>query len=140
MQESQKNTVLDLFIRSIEGIINEKRLNPKNVKKLNKFNVRMNIGLQIEKDSYLWFNLISENGIISANKGELEDNYDLVIKSVPEDLMFYVNGENSLTHMLLKKNKFKNRKLRFSKGTTGRNLGKLLKLPGILVLDKVKPT
>ncbi|MCP4760641.1 MAG: hypothetical protein GY870_02595 [archaeon] len=140
MKETQKNILTDLFIRSIEGIIDEKRKNPKNTKKLNKFNVKMNIGLQIEKESYLWLNLISDNGNVSSTKGQLEDSYDLVIKSVPEDLMFYCNGENSLFHMLLKKNKFGKMKLRFSKGTTGYNIRKLLQLPGIIVLDKVKPS
>jgi hypothetical protein len=38
--------------------------------------------------------------------------------------------------MMMKKNEFDFRKLRFSKGSTGkRNLGKLLKLSKIIVLD-----
>jgi hypothetical protein len=39
----------------------------------------------------------------------------------------------------MKKNKFGFKKLRFEKGSSGkRNLGLLLKLPKILVLDKLK--
>jgi len=40
--------------------------------------------------------------------------------------------------MMMKKNRFGYKKLRFKGGTTGRNLGILLKLPKILVLDKKK--
>jgi hypothetical protein len=38
--------------------------------------------------------------------------------------------------MMLTKNRFGNRRLRYKGGTTGRNMGKLLKLPKVLVLDK----
>ena len=56
--------------------------------------------------------------------------------AAPEDLMFFCNGENSTLHMVLKKNRFGYKKLRFSKGSSGkRNLGILLKLSKILVLD-----
>jgi hypothetical protein len=50
-------------------------------------------------------------------------------------MMFFSNGENSTLHMMMKKNRFGERKLRFKKGTTGLNLGKLLKLSSLLVLD-----
>jgi len=50
--------------------------------------------------------------------------------------MFFTNGENSLFHMLLKKNKYGMRKLRIGKGTTGRNFKKLIKLPSIFSIDK----
>ena len=136
MKEAQKNTVLSLFIRSIEAIIDEKRMNPKYTKKLNRFDVKINFGLQIEKDEYIWFNFVSNDGKVETNQGRLKNNYDLVIMSVPEDLMFFTNRENSLSHMLLKKNKFGKRKLHFKKGATGWNLMKLLKVPGMLTLDK----
>ncbi|MHA1131803.1 MAG: hypothetical protein ACTSQI_15440 [Candidatus Helarchaeota archaeon] len=139
MNEFQKNTVLSLFIRSVKAIMEEKRNNPKSLKKLNKFKAKINFGLEIEKDEYLWFNYISDNGKITVNKGRLEDDYDLEVMSVPEDFMFFVNGENSLLHMLLKRNKFRKRKFKFGKGTTGRNLRKLIKLPSIFVMDKIKP-
>ena len=135
MKEEQKNNLLNLFIGSTEAILNEKRKNPKKLKKLNKFKARINIGLQIDEDAYVWFYIDSQNGEVQIQKGRLDTTYDLEIKSVPEDFMFYCNGEYSLTHMLSKKNKYGNRKLRFYKGTTGRNLGKLLKLPGLFVLD-----
>ena len=69
------------------------------------------------------------------NRGKL-DEYDLELMSAPEDLMFFSNGENSTVHMILKKNRFGYKKLRFSKGSNGKhNLGILLKLSKILVLD-----
>ncbi|MHA1264183.1 MAG: hypothetical protein ACTSRS_03020 [Candidatus Helarchaeota archaeon] len=139
MNEIQKNNVLSLFMRSVAAIMEEKRNNPKSLKKLNKFNAKINFGLEIEKDEYIWFNYISDKGNIQINKGRLEDDFDLEVKSVPEDFMFFVNGENSLLHMLLRKNKFKKRKFCFGKGTTGRNLRKLIKLPGIFVMDKKRP-
>ena len=138
MKEDQKNTVLSLFIRSLSAIIERRSKNPKNRKKLNNFNARINFGLQIEKEDYIWFKFISNHGKVEINKGRLEDEYDLEILSVPEDLMFFTNGENSLLHMLFKKNKFGKRKLRINKGTTGRNLKKIIKLPSILSLENGK--
>ncbi|MFO8020793.1 MAG: hypothetical protein R6U96_19375 [Promethearchaeia archaeon] len=138
MKEGQKDTVLSLFIRSLKAIIEKKRKNPKYEKKLNKFNGKVNFGLEIEKERYIWFHLISNNKVVEINKGRLEEDYDLEILSVPEDLMFFTNGENSLIHMLFKKNKFGKRKLRINKGTTGRNLKKLIKLPSILRVDNGK--
>ena len=43
---------------------------------------------------------------------------------------------NGVVHMMTKKNRFGRRKLRFKKGTTGWNIGKLLILSKLLVLDK----
>ena len=138
MKEAQKNAVLSLFMRSIGAIIEDKRKDPKFIKKLNKLNVKVNFGLQIEKNEHIWFNFISDKGNVEINKERLEDNYDLAIKSVPEDLMFFTNGENSLFHMLFTKNKYGMRKLKIEKGTTGRNLKKLLIIPAILSLDNEK--
>ncbi|MHA1700614.1 MAG: hypothetical protein ACTSWN_17385 [Promethearchaeota archaeon] len=139
MKEIQKNNLLSLFIRGVEAIIEEKRRNPKSLKKLNKFNAKINFGLEIEKDKYIWFNFVSDNGNTQINKGRLEDDFDLEIMSAPEDFMFFVNGEYSLFHMLFRKNKYKKRKLCFRKGTTGRNLRKLIKLPSIFIMDKKRP-
>ena len=79
---------------------------------------------------------------MSAFKGNYEvkrgklDQYDLEILATPEDLLFFSSGENSILNMMMKKNIFGYRKLRFSKGSNGkRNLGKLLKLSKIIVLD-----
>lgn len=138
MKEAQKNTVLSLFIRSIEAIIEGKRKNPKFIKKMNKLNVKINFGLEIDKDEYIWFHFILKNGNLEIDQGKMEENYDLAITSVPEDLMFFTNGENSLFHMLFKKNKYGKRKLKIEKGPTGRNLKKLVKLPAILSLDNGK--
>ena len=99
----------------------------------------MNLGLQVEEDFCLWVNLIAENGKYNLERGKL-DKYDLELIATPEDLMYFSNGENSTLNMMLKKNKFGTKKLRFDKSSDGkRNLGLLLKLPKILVLDKIKP-
>jgi hypothetical protein len=59
--------------------------------------------------------------------------------ATPEDLMYFSNGENSTLNMMLKKNRFGERKLKYDKSSDGkRNFGLLLKLPKILVLDKIK--
>ena len=80
-------------------------------------------------------NLIAEDGNYALNKGQL-DEYDLEIIADPEDLMYFTNGEYSTMKMMTGKNRFGKRKLRYKGGTTGRNMGMLLKLPKILVLDK----
>ena len=72
-------------------------------------------------------------------RGKLEE-YEFQLLATPEDLMYFCNGTNSTVHMVAKKNVFGKKKLRIQKGTTGRNLGKLLKLANILVIDKVAPS
>jgi len=139
MEDSEKDNLFITFKGVIESIILDKRKNPKNVKGLNSFQARLNLGLQVEEDFYLWVNLIAENGIYNLERGKL-DEYDLELKSTPEDLMYFSNGENSTLNMMLKKNKFGFKKLRYDKSSDGkRNLGLLLKLPKILVLDEIKP-
>ncbi len=137
MDETERETLFYTFKGVIESIIDDKRENPKNKKLLNKFHIRLNIGLQVEKDSILWLHLIAKNGKFELGKDKLKE-HDLEIISTPYDMMFFSNGENSTMHMMLKKNEYGNRKLQFKGGTTGRNLGKLLKLPKVLVLDKKK--
>jgi len=135
MEESEQENLFTTFQQTIESVIKEKRENPKNRKLLNKFKARVIIGLQIEEDYYFWVNLIANEGNYSLGKGKL-DEYDLELRAAPEDLVFFVNGENSVINMVLKKNAFGYKKLRFAKGSTGkRNFGILLKLSKILVLD-----
>jgi hypothetical protein len=135
MEESEKENLFMTFQQVIESIIKDKRKNPKNRKLLNKFKAKINLGLQIEQDFYFWVNLLANDGHFSLNRGKL-DEYDLELMSAPEDLMFFSNGENSTVHMMFKKNRFGYKKLRFSKGSSGkRNLGILLKLSKLLVLD-----
>ena len=139
MNEAEKQNLFTTFKGVIEGIIDDKRKNPKNLKNLEGFKGRINLGLQIEKDYVFWVNLVAENGKFNLERNKLDD-YDLEIIAAPEDMMYFSNGEYSTLHMMLKKNRFGNRKLKYDKGSTGkRNLGLLLKLPKILVLDKVKP-
>jgi len=138
MEESEKQNLYATFKAVIESIIDEKRKNPKSNKKLQKLVAGVNLGLQVEKDYYFWLNLKAKGGKFELNIGRL-DEYDFQLCAAPEDLMFFCNGENSIVHMVSKNNRFGEKKLRIKKGTTGRNLGKLLKFSSILVLDKKAP-
>ena len=138
MEEFEKENLFITFKGVIECIIEDKQKNPKNLKNLNKFNAIINLGLQIHKDYIFWTNLIADDGNYALGKGKL-DEYDLEIIADPEDLMYFSSGEYSTLHMMLKKNKFGFRKLRYKKGNTGKGyIWILLKLPKILVLDKIK--
>lgn len=134
MQENEKQNLYETFNAVIESIIKEKKSMEKYEDLLSEFDGRINMGLQIDEDYYFWLNLVGKDGDFKLTRGRV-DEYDLEIKAAPEDLMYFSNGENSILHMILKKNQFGERKLRFSKGTTGYNFGLLLKLPKILVLD-----
>ena len=135
MDESAQETLFFTFKAVIEDVIADKRKNPKNAKTLDEYQVRINLGLHVEEEFFLWVNLVAEGGKYSLNKGKL-DEYDLELISDPEDMMYFVNGEYSTVKMMTSKNRFGKRRLRFKGGTTGRNMGKLLKLPKVLVLDK----
>ena len=139
MEESEKQNLYDTFKAVIESIVNEKRQNPKSNKKLNKLVAGVNLGLQIEEDYYFWLNLKANNGEFVLERGKL-DEYEFQLLAAPEDLMYFCNGTNSTIHMVTKKNEFGKKKLRIQKGTTGRNLGKLLKLANILVIDETAPS
>ena len=135
MKEEEKENLFITFQQTIESIIIDKQKNPKNEKLLNNFNAKINLGLQIDEDYYFWVNLLAKEGNYSLNRGRLEE-YDLELMMSPEDMLFFSNGENSILNMMMKKNSFGYRKLRFSKSSNGkRNIGMLLKLSKILVLD-----
>jgi hypothetical protein len=139
MEESEKENLFITFRGVIESIIEDKKKNPKNLKLINGFKAKINLGLQIEKEFVFWLNLTAQEGIYKLSRGKAEQ-YDLEIISGPEDMMYFSNGEYSTLHMMFKKNRFGDRKLRFYKGSSGkRNFGILLKLSKILVLDKIKP-
>jgi len=139
MEESEKENLYLTFKGAIATIIEDKLRNPKRVKLINEFKIRFNLGLQIEEDYYYWLNVVAENGNYVLERGKLEE-YDLVILVFPEDLLYWLNGQYSTIHMASKKNKFGKKKFRFGKSSTGkRNTGLLLKLPKVLVLDKIKP-
>jgi hypothetical protein len=114
----------------------EKLADPRNKKKLEKFKVKVNLGLEITEDFVYWVNLRAEDSVFQLSRGALVEDYDFILQSAPEDLLFFCNGENGVVHMMTKKNRFGRRKLRFKKGTTGWNIGKLLYLSKLLVLDK----
>ena len=135
MEEKEKENLFFTFKQTIDSIILDKQKNPKNENLLNNFNAKINIGLHVEEDFFLWMNLSAFKGNYDVKRGKL-DQYDLEILATPEDLLFFSSGENSILNMMMKKNIFGHRKLRFSKGSNGkRNLGKLLKLSKIIVLD-----
>ncbi|MFW9942732.1 MAG: hypothetical protein ACFFFT_16975 [Candidatus Thorarchaeota archaeon] len=135
MKEKEKENLFITFQQTIDSIIIDKQKNSKNEKLLNNFNAKINIGLEVEENSYLWVNLVAKEGNYFLNRDRLEE-FDLELMACPEDLLFFSNGQNSTLNMMMKKNSYGQRKLRFSKGSNGkRNLGKLLKLSKILVLD-----
>ena len=125
------------FTSVLNSIIEDKKKNPKNLKTLNKFEAKINIALQIEKDYYYWMNLKAKDGNFNLERGKIEGEHDLTLFITPEDMLLFFNGEYSTLHMIRKKNRFGYKKLRIKKGTTGHNLGILLKLPNILQLDKI---
>jgi hypothetical protein len=135
MDEAAQETLFLTFKAVIEDVISDKRKNPKNTKTLDDFQARINIGLHVEQDFILWVNLIADQGNYILQKGKL-DAYDLELISDPEDMMYFTNRNYSTLKMMVTKNRFGKRRLRYRGGTTGRNLGKLLKLPKVLVLDK----
>jgi len=107
MEDSEKENLFITFKGVIESIIN---------KTLDNFQAKLNMGLHTEEDFYLWVNLIAENGKYALGKGKLEE-YDLEIIATPEDLMGFSSGENSTLHMMLKKNKYGFKKLRYDKSS-----------------------
>lgn len=135
MDEAAQEILFMTFKAVIEDVIADKRKDPKNAKTLDEFEARLNIGLHVEEEFILWVNLVADDGEYELNKGKLEE-YDLEIISDPEDLMYFTNGQYSTIKMMTTKNRFGERRLRYKGGTTGRNMGKLLKLPKVLVLDK----
>ena len=138
MEESEKENLYITFKGVIDSIIADKRKNPKNLDLIDNFEAKINLGLQMEEDFIFWLNLVAKDGVYSLKRGKLDD-YDLELISAPEDMMYFSNGQYSTLHMMFKKNIYGKTKLRFSKGSDGkRNLGLLLKLPKILVLDKIK--
>lgn len=135
MKEEEKDNLFATFRQTIDSIIIDKWKYPKNEKLLNNFNAKINLGLQMEEDLYFWVNLLAKNGNYSLNRGRL-DEYDLEVMAEPIDLLYFSSGDNSIITMMTKKNRFGKRKLRFSKSSSGkRNLGLLIKLSKILVLD-----
>ncbi|MFQ5833904.1 MAG: hypothetical protein ACE5H4_14455 [Candidatus Thorarchaeota archaeon] len=135
MDEAAQETLFLTFRAVVKDVIADKRKNPRNTKTLNEFQARINIGLHAEEEFVLWVNLVSGGGEYKLNKGKL-DAYDLELIADPEDLMYFTNGKYSTLKMMTTRNRYGKRRLRYRGGTSGRNLGKLLKLPRILVLDK----
>lgn len=134
MDESAQENIFHAIKVAIESVVEEKKADEKTREKLEDINARLNIGLQDEEDDIFWVNLTIDNGNFQLNKGQFEE-YDLELIAETEDLVYFVNGTYSTLHMIFRKNRFGNRKLQIHKGTTGWNLGLLLKLPKLLVID-----
>lgn len=134
MDVAAQETLYFTFKSVIEDVITDKRKNPKNTRTLDEYRARINIGLHVEEEFIMWVNLVAESGKYALNRGKLDD-YDLELISDPEDMMYFTNRKYSTLKMMFTKNRFGERKLLFRGGTTGRNYGKLLKLPKVLVLD-----
>ena len=60
MDETAQETLFFTFKAVIDGIIDDKKKNPKNIKRLNKFKAKINLGLHVEEDFIMWVNLIAE--------------------------------------------------------------------------------
>ena len=71
MEESEKENLYLTFKGAIASIIEDKLRNPKRVKLINEFKIRLNLGLQIEEDYYYWLNVVAENGIYKLERGKL---------------------------------------------------------------------
>ena len=137
MDEQSKQNLFTTFSGVINSIIEDKKKDPKKLKEIKKFDAKINLGLQIEKDYYFWMNITARDGNVRLSRGKIEGDHDLTLLADPEDLLFFCNGEYSTLTMIRKLNKYGYKKLRIKKGTTGHNLSILLKLPTILQLDKL---
>jgi hypothetical protein len=135
MDKYEKNNLMETFGGVIEAAFNEKLQEPSWKAKIDKADVKANLALQMNKDSYFMVHLIIDHGKMKFEEGELE-NYDLELRADPEDLIFFVNATYSTLDMVLKKNEWGFPKLRVKKGF--RNVGKLLFVSGLLVLKPLK--
>lgn len=138
MDEQSRANLFTTFSGVINSIVEDKKKDPKKLKEIEKFEARINLGLQIEKDFYFWMNIVSKNGNVRLSRGKIEGEHELTLLADPEDLLFFCNGEYSTLTMIRKMNKYGYKKLRIKKGSSGHNLSILLKLPVILQIDKIK--
>lgn len=132
MEEAQKVNLFETVNGMISDIVREKKENLKTAKKINKFKARISLGLQYSKNEYYWLNLIAKEGVITLERDKL-DKADLELKGAAMDFMLFCSGGNSLMDMVLKKNEFGDRKLRWK--PLLRKTRTLLKFANILVID-----
>ncbi len=88
MKEVEMDNLFFTFKQTIDSIILDKQKNPKNENLLNNFKAKINIGLHVEEDFFLWMNLSAFKGNYDVKRGKL-DQYDLEILATPEDLLFF---------------------------------------------------
>jgi len=136
MDENQKQNLFLTFKGVLDSIIEDKKKKPKNLKNINRFEAKINLCLHVHRDEYFWMNLIAKNGNFTLSRGQIDGEHDLNLIVTPEDMLFYSNREYSTLDMVTKRNKYGFKKLRIQAGTSGHNVGLLLKLPKVLVLDK----
>ncbi len=132
MDKADAERFFETFKSIIDSVVAEKRQKEKWQKKLNSFNATVQFKLRIEKDSYYFCHLLAHGGNYEMKEGPVE-NFDLELGATPEDLMYFTNKTFSTTDVLFKKNIYGDKKLQVKKG--GRNIGKLLALSKLLVLE-----
>jgi putative sterol carrier protein len=132
MQKGEENYFFETFQGIIDSVIAEKRQNKKWEKKLNSFNAVVQFKLRITQDTHYSCHLVAKGGNYEMKPGPV-DNYDLELAATPDDLMYFTNKTYSTVAMFLKKNKYGETRLKVKKG--GRNLGKLLAVSKLLVLE-----
>jgi hypothetical protein len=133
MTDDDKDRFFQTFQSIIDSVIKEKRQTEKWQKKLKQFKGNVQLKLRISKDEYYYCHLHAKDGEFELYAGEDPEGYDLELAATPEDLMNFTNRTYSTLDMILKKNQYGETRLKVKKG--GRNLGKLLAVSKLLVLD-----
>ncbi|OLS13011.1 MAG: hypothetical protein RBG13Loki_3371 [Promethearchaeota archaeon CR_4] len=132
MDKADEERFFETFKSIIDSVVAEKRQNPKWQKTLDSFNATVQFKLRIDKDTYFLCHLVANGGNYEMKKGPVK-KFDLELAATPEDLMNFANRTYSTTTMIMKKNVHGQKRLQIKKG--GRNLGKLLTLSKLLVLE-----
>jgi ethanolamine utilization microcompartment shell protein EutS len=134
MDEEESANLLNTMQGVIFAAIEDKKIQPKWAAKIAKANIKVNIGLQLEKNTYydLYFTMTPGEDAVVA-KGSL-DTFDLALKASPVDLIYFLDGTFGVVHMVTKKNEYGDTKLRIQKGI--RNAMKLLFVKDLLIFKQ----
>ncbi|MHA1474786.1 MAG: hypothetical protein ACTSPA_00785 [Promethearchaeota archaeon] len=129
MDETEKENLSNSFKQIVSCAIEEKKEIPKWKKKLQK-DLRVSFKLHVYPQDFLYINLIIKDGSYDLTEGKIDD-YDIEIKAMPADLMWYSAGSYSLLKMTMTKNDFGHFRWELKKG--GRNLSSLLMVATLLL-------
>ncbi|HMF31273.1 MAG TPA: SCP2 sterol-binding domain-containing protein [Candidatus Lokiarchaeia archaeon] len=132
MDKDDEERFFGTFQSIIESVLAEKRKNKKWENPLKNFNAIVQFRLHISKDDFFYCHLTAKDGNYDLQLGPV-DKYDLELAATPEDLMLFTNKTYSTANMIMQKNQWGQKRLQIKKG--GRNIGKLLALSKILVLE-----